>query len=293
MARRTVKRRKFFRRRNNVRSSRGRRTRRVFRRFKRNFKKNTRTLRLNKGQLSARQSLIKLSTTKNFTATNIGVGNYVWDIPIPVNSLDESAVWSSGDAYQPYPVWQMAQWYQHYMVYKAKVEIWVSPTGSAFEMDLTDTTARCKLFALSLKPDTSGTVLDFTTWNWSNTTSGQTPEDSVNTKTKHFNGYGTLLNKGYVYMKHWCNPVRLYDYHFGGGSKTSEQFYGTITPSGSVVTPSFSATAPAFEAYMHMVLADTSENASPSTMDCRILYKVTKYVRFVDQRRFSTNVAEI
>lgn len=282
MASRYRKKRKFGRKRNYVGSRRP--LRKFFRKFRKSFKKNTRILRLNSKALSPRFSFIKISYTKELFKVNDT--NSVLDYPVHANCLDDSA--DFGEPGFPYIMWQMAQMYKQYYVWKSKCSVWFAPyqddNDVALDNSLIDQHPINKMFTAYIKADSSGAT--YTNANWGFDGAKDNPFDAQFCKYKNFTNYGALYKTPFV-----SNTLKTKRY-FGQKTGTLLEYQGSITPTGTLAAPGVTCNNPASRYLWHIGILGQSTDVPSSDLKCRLVVKMTKWVKFLTQRNTNTHVIE-
>lgn len=285
--RRKRKYRKFGRRRNYVRG-RLRRFRRIFRKFKRTFRRNTRILKFGPKQLSPEFAFLKVQFSKDVNLSNASPS--VLDTILLANSLNESNDFGSLNGVS-YPVWQMAQWYSKYYIWKTKLEMWINPTNVAltptdtcWENDLTKVNPKGKQFTAYITADSTG--IPYNDVNWSYDGNSDNPMDHPHSSFKHFTSYGALYKP--IYVKYTMRTKKL----FGQKTATLLDYQGSITPTGTLAAPTFTADSPPSQYFFHYgILGEVLLNPT-NQMKAKAILRVTKWVRFQTQRNKNLHVIE-
>lgn len=276
------KRRGKFKRRKLSRRTLGRRGFRKFRRASKRFMR--KSLFLPKGPYMPKYTFVKLHQTIIFDKANVSPpGGYVVDTVLRGNSLHDWAeigTSSNSDDTLRMPVWQLAQLYEYYYVYKSQVKMWINNNSTPSSIPI----PMVAYIAPSLQ---NNLPYDYSTVNY--TGNGSPPEDFPKSRTKHFNDNYMKSNGKPLVLKNTATTKRMV---MLPKPKLDDTFLGSIQASGTLASPTYQCGHPTRQWYWHLGVVNQNETGAANTITYRFVVKMSYWVRFSGRREPLQNVAE-
>lgn len=225
------------------------------------------------------QAFARIRTTFVQEYTNPGTGNDVADFVLKGNSLDD--IGATNDSIGA-PVWQLAQMYGRYYIWKSKVQ-------ACFTDDTNPEAGYGNhLRGFYVWPSTTQPIPELSSvLNWAGgSTAGVAPEDIPHVKYRRY--VPTQIGyKGPINIKNQAKTKNLYAYK----TDVEKDFTGTISAGGDTTNPTIAATSPSLVWYWHFTGADT-QDITESTYDVRAIITVTYFIRFWQPNDFMKKVPE-
>lgn len=210
--------------------------------------------------------------------------NWTTDFVFKGNSLAAPAPSDNGfDS----PIWQMAQLYTRYYVYKSSITIRIIPLLPLLNVASTNP----KIYGLYAVPTVDATPFDIADVNWqANSAGGTRPEKLQGVRFKYYGSNGSATK--IVKVTNKMSTKRILN------AKTSEwedEYSGEITPGGSFASPNFNATDPTKLWYWHALVASLMESGDGTSGSISVKYVVnlTYHVMFFRKPPKYSTVEEV
>lgn len=232
-----------------------------------------------------REAFIKIKQTYLVDITNLeaeGRQGYIADFVFRGNSLHQT-VPGTGEQYLGAPIFQMAQFYRKYYIWKSKVNVDFTDIGRINAVSENNLGQR----GIYLYPNGLGFTQNSTGISWSQ--NGQAPECLPNVRYKKY-CLQQFQYKGPLKLRNSMHTKKMFAF------KTDEEldFTGTIRAGGTSDTPQYEATHPVNQWFWHLLMANMDEDSEQEdTLHGRCVITIEYYVRFFQPDDFLWKATEI